>query len=129
VKEMGYLEKKFILHERGAQGQLLPVDYDCEILGGTISIVPATRGEILETIQKARSMGIDDNKHRAVWEEFVIQHLEIPKLTKEDFLNMKLIPKPEDPKKHIDIIDVLMDAINAVSGIDTPEKGEEELKK
>ncbi|MCD6572128.1 MAG: hypothetical protein J7K62_02530 [Thermoplasmata archaeon] len=126
---MGYLEKKFILHERDENGNLLPIDYECKELGGKLSIIPATRGELLRILAELRAIPDDDKKpdaQRNVWEDFVIRHIAKPELTKEDLSNVKLMTIDG---RYKDIVDLLVDVIHKVSGIEVVTKGEEEVKK
>lgn len=45
---MGYLEKEFILHKRGEDGNLLSVDYFIKEFNAEVSVLPVTRGESIE---------------------------------------------------------------------------------
>jgi len=47
---MGYLEKNFILHRRGEDEKLLPVDYFIKELNANVSALPITRGQYLSLI-------------------------------------------------------------------------------
>jgi hypothetical protein len=113
---MGYLEKNFILHERGTDEQLLPIDYPVPELGGKlVSIIPMTRGELLEmgvkrkeAIAKLAEEQKDKESGKTIegatkrmqnrdetWEDFVLRHVSIPKLTKEELKDAKLITVEE----------------------------------
>lgn len=146
---MAWLEKNFILHERDEKGNLIPIDYPVpELNGKIVKIMPLTRGEILsmaeerkkkikkimeERVKESKENKIDIDKERKIiedtmgpWEDFVIRHIIEPKFTKEELKDAKLI-KVGDKLK--DIVDVLTDAIYVVSGIESAEKAEDELKK
>ena len=159
----GYLEKNFILHERDEKEQLIPIDYPVpELDGKIIKIIPLTRGEILRMVAKRKERVnklVQENLKRvkenqdlnttpspqleqlnSEWEDFVIEHILIPKFTRDDFKFAKLITieqklkgvdgKEEVVKRTKDIVDILTDAIYTVSGLDmTEEEAEDELKK
>lgn len=141
---MGYLEKEFLLHQRNDSGKLISIDYPIPELDKKLVLIrPAIRGEILELLNKVRVHTKENKDTRYLWEQFVIDHLEKPKLTAEELTESKqiLIPvkgangntiKEADGTtqyKNKDIVDIFVDAIYAVSGIKTGKEAEEELKK
>ncbi len=144
---MGYLETNFILHRRGADGNLLPIDFTIEKLKMDISITPLTRGEILDNqvkFKNAKDKGIPSN---TVWEEIISNHLIITKMSikelhdlgmikyKEEVevekeieeevdingkkeMQKKIIKEKKMVEKILDPIDLFIDAMYKVSGID-----------
>ena len=132
---MGYLEKNFLLHKRNEKGELLPLDYDIkefEQFGNSkVSIIPATRGELLDIVAKIRvvrnKIDVDvDGLITEEWEKFVINHFAEPKFTKEELRDAKRV---KYNGKTLDLIDILTEAIFAISGTESTDTSEEELKK
>ncbi len=149
---MGWLEKELVLHTRNGEGDLIAIPYPIpELKNQKVLIIPLSRGELLELFATIRNIkesvstekgdkGISkkesDKQIKELWEDFVIKHIEKPKFKREDFKYMKLPPGPKFDKekkkvvqKHVDMIDIFIDAIYAVSGIDKPEQIEEKIKK
>ena len=156
---MGYLEKEFILHRRGGDGELLPIDYFIKELNASVNVIPVTRGEFFELGNSAISReqlknsllekikkGVDVIKKAELSEEidkinkerekdtetFVINHINIPKFTLGELSDAKTI-KVKDKNgeyENKNIIGIFMNAIHAVSGVEIDvEKEEEEIKK
>lgn len=121
---MAWLEKNFILHERDENKKLLPIEYPIPELGGKkVLILPVSRGEILRTFSDLK---LEKIGNRETWEDFAIKHILKPKFTKEDFNNMKII---RYKNRYVDLLDLLIDAIYVVSGIEVSGDKEESVKK
>lgn len=129
---MGYLEKNFILHRRGADENLIPIDFHIVELDADVSMIPLTRGEILDNqikFKEAKEKGIPSN---TIWEEIISAHLVIPKMTISELHGMANIRKKEQVEgkpveKIFDVLDLFIDALYKVSGIEMDTK--EDIKK
>ena len=121
---MGYLEKNFILHERDAKGDILPIDYPLKesgIIGfedKSIKMIPLVRGDII-------TMG---NSKDFAWEEVISEHLVEPKMTAEELKNTKILRTKEG--KLVTIIDLFLTILYEISGVKkTVKQTEDEIKK
>lgn len=138
---MGYLEKNFILHRRGEEGNLLPVDSFIEEFNSTIAMTPMSRGEFLDVKQEALNCGEELDKKRLLWENLIVKHSVNPKFTLEEVQSMKMvikkfIVKDQDKKGKetektlklpMDPFDIFVENLYKISGADAdPEK---DLKK
>jgi len=132
---MGYLEKNFLLHERDEKGNLIPIDYKVEDLGGQlIQVTPTSRGEQLRMARQLENNKQSDMKpeemqeaNLKIWIKYVLDHLLKPELTEEDLRTAKLIKVNGIVK---DIVFIISNAIDDASGIEiSTEQSEEDLKK
>lgn len=115
---MGYLEKKFLLHERDENGNILPINFFIEELNGEVCIIPTTRGELLRLTREDDELarkGAPREDALKLWEEFICKHIKEPKFTTEELRETKII---RINGRQRDIVDVLIGAIYKVSGID-----------
>lgn len=144
---MGWLEKNFILHERNEKGELIPIEYPVPELGGQkILIMPMTRGELNDFASSRRTIlneMVEEQKDKEIgktlegatkrlqerdkaWDEFVLKHILKPQFTMEELRDAKII---QCDGQYKDIIMIFLDAIYAVSGIESIDKAESEIKK
>jgi len=133
---MGYLEKNFLLHERGEDKKVLPIDRDIEGLG-TVRFIPFARGEFLTVSAEVGKLQRENKTALHLWDKFVLDHMDEPKLTVEDLKHTKPIYRPlkEGKKKVMGyqdlVMEILLPALKEVSGmkLKTLEEEEEEIKK
>lgn len=115
---MGYLEKNFILHRRGEDKKLLPIDYFIKELNANVSIIPITRGGYSSFTSKL-THAADEKERVLLWDTLISKHFLIPKLSIEDIKSMKMIwVKSEDGMISVDSKNLFVDAIFKVSGIE-----------
>jgi len=135
-----FLTKNFLTHNRGADGNLIPIEYTIPEFNKLVSIIPTTRGEMLDlsvnikkanllTLKETKEENVSEDHAQMVWETFIIEHIENPKLDSETFKDTKLLRTKNKLGEviHKKITDVLLDAIYEASGIEL--EAEEELKK
>ena len=124
---MSYLEKNFIIHSRGEDGKLLPIDYYVKELKADIQFIPLTRGAVLDIGVKLKQE-IDKGEKSDVtgmWQEIICKQLVKPKLTVDELKNgLKPIINND---KSIDILDVFVNALYEISGVNFA-KGSDEKK-
>lgn len=124
---MGYLEKNFLLHKRGENGQLLPIDSFIEAFKTNVSMIPLSRGEVLDITEKLNKTIANKGNTKIIWEDVILKHMVEPKFTKEEIKELKLV---KVNNIMVDAIDIFVDALYAISGISVNTKKEEEkLKK
>lgn len=124
---MGYLEKNFLLHKRGENGNLLPIDSFIEVFKTNVSMIPLARGEVLDITQELKKAVAEKKPTKTIWEDVILKHMVEPKFTEKELSELKLV---KVDNVMIDAIDIFVDALYAISGISVNTKDEEEnLKK
>lgn len=135
---MGWLEKEKILHQRDEGGKLLPITVPLEELKQAgiedinVLVIPAPRGELLRHWREIKAAQEDRTKTDALIEAFVISHIQEPKFTAEDFATSKFFTVKNSTTgkvEQMDLVSLLLNAINKASGIKTLEEAEAEVKK